>query len=98
MTEVRFSVRAQRDVAQCWSYWAERVSEEAATAVTAEVGRGVRVLARQPGAGRSAAEYGKGIRVLRAERFLIYYRRSAGTVVVVRVISGERAQERAWGS
>ena len=98
MTEVRFSVRAQRDVAKCWSYWAERASEKAAGAVTAEVGRGVRVLARQPTAGRSAGKYGKGIRVLRAERFLMYYRRSAGKVVVVRVISGEREQEKAWGS
>ncbi len=72
VTEVRFSVRAQRDVAKCWSYWAERVGEKAAAAVTGEVGRGVRVLAKQPGAGRSAVEYGKGVRVLRAERFLIY--------------------------
>lgn len=55
-----------------------------------ELERHCKVLAAEPGLGTARPELGRGIRMLPHQRYLVFYRRTAGGVRIERVLHGSR--------
>jgi len=94
--DCRISKSAERDLDDIFSYWANRASVEVAERILSGIQERFALLAIQPRMGRKCDDFGPGLRCFPAGDYLVYYRKSRGTISVLHVFHGARDQERAF--
>lgn len=93
MVHYRLSAAAEADLDALWLYVAEHGTIEAADRLIEATIAGFRLLATNPGMGRSRDDLASGLRgfpVTDYPDYLIFYRRAQGAIDIVRVVHGRR--------
>jgi toxin ParE1/3/4 len=83
------SIAAKTDLAEIWSYLAER-SPRAADRLLKEIEQQIERLAEFPEIGPQRPEIGTGARVLTIGNYIVLYRFDGETVAIMRVVHGAR--------
>lgn len=91
----RLSSLAERDLAEIWSYVAEKASLTTADRLIDDIIGRFELLAEHPRMGRVRPAFGVGVRSPGVEHHVIYYRHE-GKVLIARVLHGRRDQAAAW--
>ena len=87
----RLTREARADLDEIWSYiFGESGSEAAADRVLDSIGEGFDTLVDWPRLGRRRDDLRPGYRSYAASNYLIFYRISRRTVVILRVLHGRR--------
>jgi toxin ParE1/3/4 len=87
--KLRITPRASADLLEIWCYIAED-SVANADAFVDKLHKTMKVLSRQPGAGRKREELAPGIQSFPFGRYIIFYRAIQGTIEIVRVLHAAR--------
>lgn len=89
MTRPYYTSAAQNDLADIVGYIA-RDKPAAALAWVEKIEAKCMFLARAPHVGELKSEFGEGVRVFSVGRYLIFYRKFADRVEILRVLAGDR--------
>ena len=96
MSRVRLSELAQSDLDGIWLHVAQEASLETADRLIDEIVQRFELLSRNPAAGHFREELAPGVRSFSVGNYLIYYRDTAGRVLIARVLHGSRDQQTAF--
>lgn len=95
MRQIQFTRRAQRDLVEIWEYIA-RDNPDAADRVIGAMRDAVRLLAEHPGIGHPRADVSDPrYRFWRVYSYLLAYRATDETLLVIRIVHGARDLRRA---
>ena len=93
MKRLRVSAAAERDLDDIWYYIATHSgSAERANKFVDSITRRLSILMRSPKAGMGRDEIDFDLRGLAVGDYLVYYRESARSIVISRIIHGSREQ------
>ena len=89
MARVLRTSKAEEDLLEIWSYVADD-SLDAADRLLDDIDQACTLLAEMPQAGRTREELGPNLRSLAMGNYVIFYRPSDNSIVVIRVLHGAR--------
>lgn len=87
---------AERDLAQIFRYWAERVSFEVADRIIDTIVERFSLIAKFPEVGRHSDDLSTGLLRVSAGQYVIYYRKLRRVIRIVHVLHGVRDQRRGF--
>jgi len=81
--------QAKRDAIEIWDYIAPN-GPRAAEGMLRRIDKAIKMLAERPEGGRACEELGTGIRSFPVESYRVFYRYSANTLTIVRILHAAR--------
>ncbi|MGA2251665.1 type II toxin-antitoxin system RelE/ParE family toxin [Terracidiphilus sp.] len=88
--QIHYSIAADADLSEIWSYVAENSSESLAYEFNARIHSKIQQAARFPFSGAPRLHLAPGMRVLFQEQYAIYCIPGAGEITILRVPHGAR--------
>ena len=92
-SRARFTPRALRDLRSIWTWVADDAGEVRADRLIDSLAVATDQLVDLPQLGTVRPQYGEGVRCVVVRPYLIFYRKEASGVTIVRIIDGRRDLE-----